>query len=66
MIRKNRYTYTPVCDGCGKELDTEQLYDLAVGAMKAEGWLFVSGSRMLAQWYHFCPVCKARRKVNDR
>ena len=64
MIYKGRYTYTPICDGCGKKLGAEQVYDLAVGAMKAEGWQLVQTNRMMAQWYHFCPECKERRKGN--
>lgn len=64
MILRYGYKFIPVCDGCGAELDREQVYDLAVGAMKAEGWAFVSTGRMSTEWYHFCPVCKARRKVN--
>ena len=62
MIRKNRYTFTPVCDGCDKELEPERDYQLAVAAMKRDGWAIVRPNRMCAEWYNFCPKCKERVK----
>ena len=66
MICKNRYTYTPICDGCGKELDAEPVYDLAVGAMKLNGWEVVLSRGLMVQAYHFCPVCSERRKARRK
>lgn len=37
MIRQDRYTYTPICDGCGAELEAEYGYHEAVSAMKMDG-----------------------------
>ena len=63
MVRQDRYTYTPICDGCGTELDAEWGYLEAVSAMKLDGWQIVR-SKNSAEYYHFCPVCKERRKGN--
>ena len=62
MIRKNRYTYTPICDGCGKELEPEYDYQIAVCAMKAEDWAIVRSEKLSSEWYNFCPACEERRK----
>lgn len=64
MIRKYRNTFTPVCDGCGKELAPEYDFDIAVGAMKQEGWHFLRRKHAV-EWYHFCPACKGRIKGDD-
>ena len=62
MIRKSGYTFTPICDGCDKQLDPERDYTLAVASMKRDGWSVVKPNNMSPEWYHFCPVCKERRK----
>ena len=64
MILQHKYEYTPICDGCGAELEPEYGYHEAVSAMKMDGWKFVRPSTMSPEWYHFCPACKERRKGN--
>lgn len=64
MIVQRKYEYTPICDGCGAELEPEYGYYEAVSAMKMEGWQFYRPSRMCPEWYNFCPECKERRKGN--
>lgn len=62
IVQRNQYEYTPVCDGCGAELDAEYGYLEAVSAMKMDGWQIVRPSRVSPEWYHFCPACKERGK----
>ena len=62
MIRQDTYTYTPVCDMCGCELDAEYGMHEAVSAMKMDGWAIVRASNMSPEWSNFCPACKERGK----
>lgn len=64
MILHNKYEYTPICDGCGAELEPEYGYFEAVSAMKMDGWKFANPDRSSPEWFHFCPECKERRKGN--
>ena len=61
MIRQDTYTYTPVCDWCGYELDAEYGFREALSAMKLDGWVMVRANDMSPEWYNFCPTCKERR-----
>ena len=65
MIRKGRYTYTPVCDGCCKELEPEYDYMLAVCAMKSAGWAIIRPERLSPEWHNLCPECKGMVGVDD-
>ena len=62
MIRHDAYTYTPVCDRCGCELDAEYGFHEAVSAMKLDGWVNVRANDMSPEWYNLCPACQERRK----
>ena len=64
MIRRDTYTYTPVCDMCGCELDAEYGYLEAASAMRLNGWEKVRASDMSPEWYNFCPACKDTVKKN--
>lgn len=59
MIDKTGNTYTPICDGCGEELDIEFDFIDAVYAMKTAGWRQVRPTRADMDWYHLCPACAA-------
>ena len=61
MIVQRKYEYTPVCDGCGVELDAEYGYLEAASAMRLSGWKTVRVSNMSPELYNFCPTCKAKR-----
>ena len=61
MIRQDTYTYTPICDMCGCELDAEYGFYEAISAMKLNGWAIVRPDKTTPEWYNFCPVCKERR-----
>ena len=64
MIRKGTYTYTPVCDGCCKELEPESDYTFAVSSMKCAGWAIIRPQKLSTEWINYCPECKERRKGN--
>ena len=61
MIRKVRYKYTPVCDGCGFELPHLNDYLDAVADMKNRGWSFDRPSGAGAEWFNFGPICADKR-----
>lgn len=62
MIRKVRYKYTPICDGCGVELEPSYDYFDATKNMKVNGWSFSRANKMSSEWFNFCPTCTDKRK----
>lgn len=53
-IIRNYRDYTPTCDVCGDELETEfDFYD-AVDAMKSAGW---KKRKIDGEWYDICINC---------
>ena len=54
--------YTPTCDQCGEELQTEfDFYD-AVEAKKAAGWRSVKETY---GWQDYCPACYEENLWDD-
>jgi len=61
-IEKSGGTFTPTCDGCGEELDTEFEFSDAVAAKKSADWRSVKDG---GEWYDYCPDCYAEQLWED-
>ena len=55
MYYGNVKTYIPICDCCGIELDEEYTFNVAVDAMKADGWKIIKKD---GEWQNICPDCQ--------
>lgn len=47
------------CDACPEAIETdEEDWNPALTRMKEAGW---ASRKMVDEWMHFCPICKAKR-----
>lgn len=56
-------TYTPVCDMCGAELETQYDFDDAVEAKKNAGW---KSRKLDGEWIDLCQDCQPIMERRDR
>lgn len=51
--------FTPICDGCGEELEDEYDFYDAVNAKKLAGW---RSKKIGGDWQDFCPECQEKQE----